>query len=140
MMRNEAFLAACAQAGVQGTVLAADYTGEAGAQATRRVLSAGQERPTAIVLRQRRDGGGRAGGRAEMGVAVPADLSIVACEDSPLCQVVHPPLTVLRRDIVSYGAHAARLLFDVIAGRPPQAVHDHTAALVVRDSTGPPPA
>jgi DNA-binding LacI/PurR family transcriptional regulator len=140
MLRNDAFLAACAQAGVRGAVLAADYTGEAGAQATRRVLSARQGRATAICYDNDVMAVAGLAVAAEMGVSVPGELSIVACEDSPLCQVVHPALTVLSRDIVSYGAHAARLLFDVIEGRPAQAVHDHTASLVVRQSTGPAPA
>ncbi|GHJ43898.1 LacI family transcriptional regulator [Catellatospora sp. TT07R-123] len=138
--RNEAFLAACAQAGAHGLVLASDYTGEAGAQATRRILSAREQRPTAICYDNDVMAVAGLAVAAEMGLAVPADLSIVAYEDSPLCQVVHPPLTVLRRDIVAYGAHAARLLFDLIAGLPARSVLDHVATLAVRESTSPAPA
>ncbi|MBV1851375.1 LacI family DNA-binding transcriptional regulator [Catellatospora tritici] len=135
-LRNETFLAACAESGVDGAVLASDYTGEAGAQATRRILSA-RARPTAICYDNDVMAVAGLAVAAEMGLTVPGDLSLVAYEDSPLCQVVHPPLTVLRRDIVSYGAHAARLLFDVVAGLPARTVLDHVASLVVRESTGP---
>src|SRR5690606_14605312 len=74
----------------------------------------------------------------EMGLAVPGDLSIVAWDDSPLCQLVHPPLTALSRDIPAYGAHAARRLLDVIAGRPSGSWQDETAQLTPRRSTAPP--
>ena len=35
----------------------------------------------------------------QMGFSVPDDVSIVAWDDSLLCQVVHPPLTTMTRDI-----------------------------------------
>src|SRR5206468_8111268 len=50
----------------------------------------------------------------EMGLSVPGDLSIVAWDDSPLCSLVHPPLTALTRDIAEYGAHAARELLAAV--------------------------
>ncbi len=135
--RNEVFDTACTEAGVEGVVVASDYTGEAGAQATRRVLSSPLRRPTAICYDNDVMAVAGLAVAAEMGLAVPGDVSIVACEDSPLCQVVRPALTVLRRDIVAYGAHAARVLLELIAGEPPRAVLDHTASLVVRESSGP---
>lgn len=74
----------------------------------------------------------------EMGLAVPGDLSIVAWDDSPLCQLVHPPLTAVGRDIPAYGAHAARLLLDSIAGVQTGGVEDETARLRPRGSTARP--
>ncbi len=53
-----------------------------------------------------------------IGVNVPADLSIVAWDDSPTCEFVHPPLTALTRDIATSGAHAARLLAQLADGTP----------------------
>lgn len=137
-VRDTAFRAACDEAGVQAVVVAADYSGDTGAQATRRILSA-RPRPTAICYDNDVMAVAGLAVATEMGLRVPGGLSIVAWEDSQLCQVVHPPLTVLRRDVVGFGAHAARLLLEVIAGQPPRAVLDHTASLVVRESTGPAP-
>ncbi|GAA3291138.1 LacI family DNA-binding transcriptional regulator [Dactylosporangium vinaceum] len=117
----------------------ADYTGEAAAQATRRLLS-GRERPTAIVYDNDLMALAGLGVAAEMHVAVPADVSILAWEDSPLCQLVHPALTVLQRNITDYGMRTARLLFELLDGRPPRSVRYGNATLVVRDSTGPAPA
>jgi len=73
-----------------------------------------------------------------MGRSVPGDVSIVAWDDSPLCQLVHPPLTALNRDIAAYGAHAARLLLSLIEGVPTDDFQDETPRLVPRGSTAPP--
>ncbi|WP_433606687.1 LacI family DNA-binding transcriptional regulator [Dactylosporangium sp. CA-139114] len=118
--------------------VAADYTGEAAATATRRLLS-GRERPTAIVYDNDLMALAGLGVAAEMHVSVPAEVSILAWEDSPLCQLVHPALTVLRRSITDYGMRTARLLFELLDGGPPRSVRYGNAALVVRDSTGPAP-
>jgi DNA-binding LacI/PurR family transcriptional regulator len=76
----------------------------------------------------------------EMGVAVPGELSIVAGDDSQLCVLVRPALTALSWDIQAYGAHTARVLLDVIDGRSPDSHRERAARLVVRGSTGAPPA
>ncbi|MGA5304825.1 LacI family DNA-binding transcriptional regulator [Nucisporomicrobium flavum] len=116
-----------------------DYTGEAGARATRELLRAPQ-RPTAIVYDNDVMAIAGLAAARELGLAVPTDLSIVAWDDSPICGLVHPPLTALTRDIVAYGAHAARLLLAVIAGEQPGPHLDEPARLVARGSTAPPPA
>jgi DNA-binding LacI/PurR family transcriptional regulator len=116
--------------------VAADYTGEAAATATRRILS-GRDRPSAIVYDNDLMALAGLGVAAEMHVAVPGAVSILAWEDSPLCQLVHPALTVLQRNITDYGMRTARLLFELLDGRPPRSVRYGNATLVVRDSTGP---
>ena len=71
----------------------------------------------------------------EMGLRVPAEVSIVAWDDSPLCQLTHPALTALSRDIPGYGGHAARRLLAAIAGEPVGPFQDETARLTPRGST-----
>ena len=73
-----------------------------------------------------------------MGVAVPERLSLVAWDDSVLCQLVHPPLTAVSLDIAAYGARVARLLLDQVAGGAPESVCHATPVLVPRGSTAPP--
>jgi DNA-binding LacI/PurR family transcriptional regulator len=73
-----------------------------------------------------------------MGLSIPADVSIVAWDDSALCRLVHPPLTALGRDIPAHGAHAARRLLRVIAGEETGGFQDETARLHPRGSTGVP--
>ena len=138
--RTEAFRAAVASnwASTPAPVLMTDYTGEQGAAATRQLLvspAAHRDR-----LRQRRDGRGRVAVAAEMGVAVPTSLSVVAWDDSPLCQLLHPPLTAVSLDVAAYGAEVARRLVDLAAGRPVESACYATAVLSPRGSTGPVPA
>jgi DNA-binding LacI/PurR family transcriptional regulator len=74
-----------------------------------------------------------------LGVDVPAELSIVAWDDSPLCELVHPPLTALSRDIPAYGAHAARTLAQVVSGEVVSHFQEEPPVLTLRGSTGSPP-
>jgi DNA-binding LacI/PurR family transcriptional regulator len=138
-IRNEAFTAACAHAGlVDPVVVPADYTGTTAARITRRLLSS-RPRPTAIIYDNDVMAVAGLAVAQEMNRQVPGDLSIVAWDDSPLCQLVHPPLTAVSRDIPAYGAHAARHLLALIAGEPADDFQDETPKLVPRGSTGAPP-
>ena len=136
--RSRAFARTCARLGVTEATAWTDYTGEAGARATRELLAA-RPRPTAIVYDNDIMAIAGLATAQELGLAVPADLSIVAWDDSPICGLVHPPLTALTRDIVAYGANAARLLLAVIAGDQVGSRLDEPAHLVARASTAPPP-
>ncbi|WP_327009917.1 LacI family transcriptional regulator [Dactylosporangium sp. NBC_01737] len=139
-VRNEAFAAVSARLGLTDAVtIATDYTGEGGARATRRLLSS-PTRPTALLYDNDIMAIAGLSVAQQMGVAVPADLSIIAWDDSPICRLVHPPLTALSRDIAAYGTHAARLLLAAIAGEPVASVQDEMAHLNPRGSTGPAPA
>jgi DNA-binding LacI/PurR family transcriptional regulator len=114
-----------------------DYTGEEGARITRRLLSSPQ-RPTAVIYDNDVMAIAGMSVAQEMGLSVPGDLSIVAWDDSPLCQLTHPPLTALSRDIPAYGAHAARHLLAAITGDAVAGYQDETAHLSPRGSTAPP--
>jgi DNA-binding LacI/PurR family transcriptional regulator len=137
-IRDDAFAAACARAGVTDQVVVpADYTGGMSARITRRLLSS-RTAPTAIIYDNDVMAVAGLAVAQEMHRAVPGDLSIVAWDDSPLCQLVHPPLTAVSRDIPAYGAHAARHLLALIAGEPAADFQDETPRLVPRGSTAPP--
>jgi DNA-binding LacI/PurR family transcriptional regulator len=136
--RTRSFTQVCASLGLSEAVtVPSDYTGEEGGRATRRLLI-NAERPTAIIYDNDVMAVAGLSVAQEMGLSVPGDLSIVAWDDSPLCSLVHPPLTALSRDIAAYGAHAARQLLAAIAGEPVQSVEEGTAHLTPRGSTAPP--
>ena len=118
------------------TIVHGDYTGSAGARLTRQILQ-NDQRPTAIVYDNDVMAVAGLGAVRDLGLSVPADMSIVACEDSPLCQVVGPPLTVVKRDIVGFGAQSARLLFELLAGGVPHSVQADRGHLEIRRSTAP---
>ncbi|WP_055480303.1 LacI family DNA-binding transcriptional regulator [Sphaerimonospora mesophila] len=137
-IRDRAFTDACTRLGLTGhTILHTDYTGEEGARATRRLLSS-PERPTAIVYDNDIMAVAGLAVAQEMRLNVPSDLSIVAWDDSPLCQVVRPPLTGLTRDIPAYGAHAAQRLLALIDGVDSGPLEDEAPRLTPRGSTAPP--
>jgi DNA-binding LacI/PurR family transcriptional regulator len=139
-IRADAFAQVCARLGLTGAVsVDSDGSGEEGARITRRLLSSGR-RPTAIIYDNDVMAIAGLGVAQEMGLRVPADLSLVAWDDSALCRLVHPALTALQRDIPAYGARAASLLLDIIDGHPARVVQDVTARLAPRGSTAPPPA
>nr|MDT0663048.1 LacI family DNA-binding transcriptional regulator [Micromonospora sp. DSM 115978] len=136
--RSEAFDEVCRRLGLDHCLtVPSDYTGEDGARATRRLLSSAN-RPTAAIYDNDVMAIAGLSVAQEMGLTVPGDLSIVAWDDSPLCRLVHPPLTALSRDIPAYGALAARQLLAAVEGKPIGAAQSETAHLTPRGSTAPP--
>jgi DNA-binding LacI/PurR family transcriptional regulator len=136
--RTRAFTEICTSLGLESAVtVPSDYTGEEGSRATRRLLI-GADRPTAIIYDNDVMAVAGLAVAQEMGLSVPGDLSIVAWDDSPLCSLVHPPLTALSRDISEYGAHAARQLLAAISGERVENVEAGAAHLTPRGSTAPP--
>ncbi|MRG59163.1 LacI family DNA-binding transcriptional regulator [Agromyces sp. CFH 90414] len=135
--RAEAFRAAMADAGLDGaSVIETDFSANAGAEATRRLLDVSTgRRPTAIVYSN--DHMALAGlavaGRA--GIPVPADLSITGFDNTELAEYVFPSLTSVATDAAAWGAVAARTLLASIAGEEPDDVELDPPRLVVREST-----
>jgi DNA-binding LacI/PurR family transcriptional regulator len=75
-----------------------------------------------------------------MGLAVPAQVSIVGYDDSALIAFVDPPLTTVRQCVSEMAAAAVRALVDVITGTPAtEAEYVFRPELVVRGSTAPAP-
>jgi DNA-binding LacI/PurR family transcriptional regulator len=133
-VRTATFERIAAELGMRVTVVDGDFSGEEGARLTRELLRA-PRRPTAIVFDNDLMGVAGLAIAQELGVAVPAELSIVSWEDSPLCRLVHPPLTALARDIPAFGMAAAHALADIIDGGEPHAIQAETLTLSVRGTT-----
>jgi DNA-binding LacI/PurR family transcriptional regulator len=73
----------------------------------------------------------------ELGVRIPADLSVVGFDDLDVSRVLHPPLTTVRADAEALGRTAFELLTAVMAGGRPRS-RVQPVELVVRESTAPP--
>jgi DNA-binding LacI/PurR family transcriptional regulator len=136
-LRTEAFETITGELGASSTTVTTDYSGEQGAQATRSLL-ASAEPPTAIIYDNDIMALAGLSVAAEMGVAVPDRLSIVAWDDSVLCRLVHPPLSAVSLDIAAYGARVARRLLDQVDGEAAESECAATPVLVPRGSTAPP--
>ncbi|MGW6703414.1 LacI family DNA-binding transcriptional regulator [Streptomyces sp. NPDC054956] len=119
--------------------VATDYSDAEGAAATRRLLAEPLP-PTAIVYDNDVMAVAGAAVAAELGIPVPARLSLVAWDDSALCRVTHPRLTALVRDTGAFGRIAAEELLAVLAGGPPRSRESELPRLEPRESTAPPPA
>ena len=138
VVRTEAFTEVCAGLDIPPAITVfTDYTGEEGARATRRLLSS-RNRPTAIVYDNDVMAIAGLAVAHEMGLSVPGDVSLIAWDDSVLCQLVHPPMTALSRDIPAYGARAVRQLLEIIAGNRPASSADEPPHLIPRGTTGRP--
>ena len=140
-VRSQAFQRVAARLGlVEARTAHADYSDEGGAAAARRLLAA-PDPPTAVLFDNDVMAVAALGVAAELGLSVPADVSLLAWDDSALCRLVRPALSaVRRRPGGEHGELAARLLLDLLAGQPGRDVRTADPVLVPRASTGPAPA
>lgn len=70
------------------------------------------------------------------GLDVPADVSVIGYDDSPLIAFTDPPLTTVRQSVQAMGSAAVQALVDQIAGLAvPHAEYVFRPELVVRGST-----
>ena len=77
----------------------------------------------------------------DLGLGVPADLSVVGFDDSPSAQTNSPPLTTVRQDVVAKGHAAGKALLAALAGDGDAHLATSTllpTELVVRASTATP--
>jgi LacI family transcriptional regulator len=71
----------------------------------------------------------------ELGLSVPADLSVVGFDDSPMALMVDPPLTTIQKNETDLARWTVEALIDRIVGRPPQQQRVIVPRLIVRGST-----
>ena len=138
-IRARAFTATTRELGLEeARQIATGFDEKEGARATRSLLLTA-ERPTAIVYDNDIMAVAGAGVAAEMGFTVPDDLSLLAWDDSQLCQITHPAMSAMSHDVHHFGAEVARVLFDVINGSDTVGHQAPTPSLIPRGSTAPAP-
>jgi len=133
--RTKGFLTATKELKIKATVTSTDFMAESGSQATRKLLT-NPLPPTAIIYDSDILAVAGLGVAHEMGLNVPKDISIVAWDDSTFCQLVHPPLTAVSRDIIAYGVKAASKLLDIVGGGSRDDEESDPGSLIPRASTG----
>ncbi|WP_410635638.1 LacI family DNA-binding transcriptional regulator [Amycolatopsis sp. cmx-4-83] len=134
--RAEAFTSAAARLGFVETATADAGTAEAGAGVAHRVLAVPNP-PTALVCDTDVLAVAALAAARELGLAVPGDVSVVSWDDSPLCRLVRPALSAVRRPLAELGALAAVVLRDLLVGEAAGDVCAPRPSLVTRGSTGP---
>ncbi|KMS71818.1 LacI family transcriptional regulator [Streptomyces viridochromogenes] len=139
-IRTAAFDEAAGAVGLAGAwQVATDFSGDAGARATRSLLTASApDRPTAIVYDNDIMAVAGLSVAAEMGLSVPGDVSLLAWDDSQLCRLTHPTLSAMSHDVHGFGAEVARTLFGGIMGDGAGSHPVPTPVLTPRGSTAPP--
>jgi LacI family transcriptional regulator len=74
----------------------------------------------------------------ELGLDIPADLSVIGFDNIPEAGLVEPPLTTVDQSIEGMGILAAEVVIKLIAGNPPsELVHKVPTHLVIRQSCRP---
>lgn len=131
-------------AGARVTVARSPGEGVERVRAIARTLLGGDEPPTAVLCFSDAVAYGVIRAADDLGMRVPADVSVTGFDDSPLAAQGRPALTTVRQDVEEKGRAAAAALTTAIghakAGTTGEAPHILLPTeLVVRDSTAPPP-
>lgn len=135
--RLQGFYAAMNSAGLPAQpeqIKEGDWSATSGYQAFKKLWKDFQ--PTAIFAQNDRMAIGVIRAARDMGLDVPADLSVIGFDDMPLASYFDPPLTTMRQDMMENGREASRLLIHTI--EHPEATTKYVlfpTELVIRDST-----
>ena len=132
-----------AAAGVERAMAAAEAP--AGPSSAERTVAPamrpdGAQRPTTLVAIDDAVALGVLAAARDLGLRVPEDVSVLGFNDSPVCPHVAPPLSSVSIPVFEMGVAAARMLCELLEGKPGPAEVILPAELVVRASTGPAPA
>jgi DNA-binding LacI/PurR family transcriptional regulator len=134
--RRWAWMDAMRKAGLDPGLSASIVPEDAAARAATARLLQGSRRPTAIVYTSDSLALAGLGVANDLGLAVPADVSIAGFDDSPLASLSSPPLTTVRVDYAEFGEAAADALLAEIDGKPRPRFEPTPPRLIVRHSTG----
>jgi len=105
-----------------------------------RALLVCQRRPTAVVCGNDVLAFGALIEARAAGISVPEQLSITGFDDADFAAHLNPPLTTVRVPLDDIGARAGDFLVARIEGRAAPVINEVPSSLIVRGSTGVPPA
>ncbi|WCL55322.1 LacI family DNA-binding transcriptional regulator [Gimibacter soli] len=141
--RQRAFNDALAKAGLEAKpewVAEGGYQFSGGLTAARKILSQ-PDRPTAIFASNDDMAAAVIAVADEMGLRVPADLSVSGFDDTSLASAVSPALTTIRQPVEQMAMKAVEILLERISGEKPETETPVMMGtkFVRRGSTGPAP-
>ncbi|WP_309660559.1 LacI family DNA-binding transcriptional regulator [Sphingomonas sp.] len=140
-LRLDGFEAAMADDGASagGMVVRGDFHFERAAEAVSDLLRAG-DRPTAIIAENDEMSFAVLHVANRLGLAIPADLSLISFEDTPGVRFSVPPLTAIRQPIAAMIGQACEKLIAIRGGAEARDEYVLPYELVVRSTTAPPRA
>ncbi|WP_049568377.1 LacI family DNA-binding transcriptional regulator [Streptomyces sp. SBT349] len=136
--RTEALAEGCREAGVEPVLIEGDYSAEAGTKLTAQLLRR-PGRPTAILYDNDVMAVAGLGVAKELGIAVPAELSLLAWDDSTMCRLASPALSTMSVDVHQFGVSVAESVMELIDGGPVVQRWSPAARFTPRGSTAPAP-
>jgi len=110
-----------------------DFTVSSGAAAMRRLLARGKPMDGLFAANDQMAAGAHAVIK-EHGLRIPEDIAVVGFDDDLFATSVSPALTTVHHPISDLGEKMARMLVELIEGRPAHRVCRLPTSLVVRDS------
>ena len=121
-----------------GAVLHGADTFDSGLECGRRLLGDAARRPTAIFASTDAMAAGVPMAAHEIGMAVPAELSVAGFGDQPIASQVWPALTTVRPPIRALAVRAAAVLLELLRGASVDADQAPmlSAEFILRNSTG----
>lgn len=134
--RRRAFVEECEALGIASVLLEGDYSRRSGVVALERLLDL-EDRPSAAIFDSDLMALGALDALQASGRQAPADLSIMAWDDSALCQLADPPVSAVSRDTQADGQLIGSAVMRVLNGEPPALLHAAAASIVERESSGP---
>jgi len=123
----------------EALIAVGDFSLESGERAALELLGR-PGRPSAIFALNDRMALGVVRAAHQLGLHVPDDLSVVGFDDISLAALFTPALTTVRQPGFRLGAAAATATFALLDGAAPGPPTVIPTELVIRGSTGPPPA
>jgi LacI family transcriptional regulator len=139
--RLQGYLDSLEQHGIpydESLVCAGDFTRETGYRCGCQLLGLAHP-PTAIFAANDESAIGAMGAARDAGLGIPADLSVVGFDNITESAWTTPKLTTVDQSLETMGYSAARLLFDLIQGRPvEELIRRLPTKLIVRESCQPP--
>ena len=132
--RLAGYRAAMRSAGLTEHVAFGDFTRDSGVRATRELLGRDPDLDAVFVASDMMAHGALQALK-DAGRRVPSDVAVVGFDDFEISRYSEPPLTTVRQPILEIGRTMARMILDMIDGKPdvPSAVELPTE-LVVRAS------
>ena len=135
--RSAAIARTAQRLGLRVSTATADYTALAGTLAVAALL-AQPDPPTAVVF----DNDVMAVAALELlaanGRAVPAEISLISADDSPLCELSVPPMSAMSLDVHHRGQRLGSAVLSVLAGGDARQPPSPPSRVVVRGTTAAP--
>ena len=138
VLRYDGFLDALRDAGQEEEpwTVEGDFTFKSGVEAAEKLLRESNQ-VTALACANDDMAAGAMLALHRAGLEIPSAISVTGFDDTPMSEIVWPPLTTIRQPIKDLAERAVHLLFDTSSNAPARretVMH----GLIVRESTAPP--